>query len=186
MSKLLIVVDMQNDFIYGTLGTPEAQQIVPNVISEIEEYNKDDDSYVLYTQDTHFSDYLQTQEGKKLPVVHCVKPTKGWQIPDDIAEALSVKGIGVEKTSFGIVAERDLPHDIYRIIRDVKSIKIIGVCTDICVVSIALILKAYHPEIPIIVDAACCAGTTPEKHKAALQVMKSCQVEIINEEKQYD
>ena len=183
MKKLLIVVDMQNDFITGALGTPEAQKIVPNVISEIKKCNADDESDVLYTQDTHFSNYLQTQEGKNLPIVHTVKPTKGWQIPDDIAEALSVKGIGIEKTSFGIVAERDLPHYIYKIIRDVKEIKIIGIYLDICVISIALTLKAYHPEILIIVDASCCAGTTSEKHKAAIEVMKSCQIEIINEEK---
>lgn len=183
MKKLLIVVDMQNDFITGALGTPEAQKIVPNVISKIEKCNEDNDSYVLYTQDTHFSDYLETQEGKNLPIVHTVKPTKGWQIPDNIAEVLSVKGIGVEKNSFGIASERDLPYDIYKVLRDVVSVELIGLCTDICVISNALILKAYHPEVPIIVDASCCAGTTPEKHKAAIEVMKSCQIEIINEEK---
>lgn len=183
MGKLLIVVDMQNDFITGTLGTPEAQKIVPRVIKKIEEYNANSDSYVLYTQDTHFSNYLQTQEGRKLPVVHCIKPTKGWQIPDDIAEALSVKGIGIEKNSFGIAAEKDLPYNVYKILKDVDSVELIGLCTDICVVSNALILKVYHPEVTIKVNASCCAGTTHEKHKAAIEVMKSCQIEIINEEK---
>lgn len=183
MGKLLIVVDMQNDFIYGTLGTTEAQQIVPNVIEKIKEYNSYNDRYVVYTQDTHSSNYLNTQEGEKLPVVHCIKPTKGWQIPDDIAEVLSVKGICVEKKSFGISSERDISYNMYKILKDVDAVELIGLCTDICVVSNALILKAYHPEVPIIVDASCCAGTTPEKHKAAIEVMKSCQIEIINEEK---
>ena len=181
--KILIVVDMQNVFITGSLGTKEAQAIVPNVIKKIEEYNQDPNGYVIYTQDTHNSDYLNTQEGKKLPVIHGIKPTEGWCIHPGIAQALSVKGIGIEKKSFGSIEllEYISAYDINM----VKCIEFIGVCTDICVISNVLPVKAKFPEIPIRVDPSCCAGSTPEKHEMALQVMQSCQVEITERSELY-
>lgn len=176
MNKVLIVVDMQKDFIDGALGTPEAQAIVPNVQKKIDEYVAGD-AQIVFTRDTHTNRYLKTSEGKKLPVVHCVKGTDGWQIPEDI----DIPGcLHVDKHTFGypywdtsalVMAEED----------GVEQIEIIGLCTDICVVSNALIIKALFPEIEIAVDARCCAGTTPEAHKAALQTMKSCQVTVIGE-----
>lgn len=175
--KILIVVDMQNDFITGSLGTKEAEAIVPNVIKKIEEYNQDPNGYVIYTQDTHNSDYPNTQEGKKLPIIHTIKPTEGWCIHPEIAQALSVKGKGIEKSTFGSMEL--LEYILAYNINLVKHIKFIGVCTDICVISNVLPVKAKFPEIPIIVDSSCCAGSTPEKHEMALQVMQSCQIEII-------
>lgn len=176
-NKILIVVDMQNDFITGSLGTKEAQAIVPNVIKKIEEYNQNLNGYIFYTQDTHNSDYLNTQEGKKLPVPHCIKPTEGWCIHPKIAQELSVKGKGFEKKTFGTteLLKYILPYNGEKI----GCIELIGVCTDICVVSNALLLKAKFPEIPIKVDPSCCAGSTPEMHEMALRVMQSCQIEII-------
>lgn len=184
-NKILIVVDMQNDFITGSLGTKEAQAIVPNVIKKIEEYNQNLNGYIFYTQDTHNSDYLNTQEGKKLPVLHCIKPTEGWCIHPKIAQELSVKGKGVEKDAFGalnlthgFVGQELFCYGYGGQREDAEYIELIGVCTDICVVSNALLLKAKFPEIPIKVDPSCCAGSTPEMHEMALRVMQSCQIEI--------
>lgn len=168
--KTLIVVDMQNDFITGPLGTPEAVAIVPKVKAKIEEYRKRGDK-IVFTQDTHFDDYLTTMEGEKLPVPHCIDNTYGWQIVDGLyIEGESV----VEKYQFGYPAWDDLLiwHD---------EMELIGVCTDICVISNALIMKAMTRTREITVDASCCAGTTPENHKAALQVMKSCQINVVGE-----
>ena len=169
--KVLVVVDMQNDFIDGSLGTKEAQVIVPNVAQKIKEERKNG-TIVIFTRDTHQENYLQTQEGKNLPVVHCIKESDGWQISSklDVADSKIF-----DKSSFGSLSLADYIATI----ENLEEIELVGLCTDICVISNALILKNYFPDIKIIVDADCCAGTTPEKHKAALEVMKSCQVEVI-------
>ena len=167
--KTLIVIDMQNDFVTGSLGTKEAQTIVPNVKKKIQEY-ADRGDQIIFTRDTHDTDYLETQEGKVLPVEHCIYPSKGWKIVD----GLEVPNcIHVNKTSFGWSGWYELNY---------KEIELIGVCTDICVISNALILKAQFPEIKITVDASCCAGVTPELHEAALKVMRSCQINVIGTE----
>ena len=174
--KVLIVVDMQGDFVDGPLGTQEARDIVPNVIDKIIEYDLSGDS-IIFTLDTHFANtYKDSQEGKFLPVEHCIRDTDGWHLQNDIDEVLCdvfTEVIYLEKTTFGSMEWME------NIFLDTESIELIGVCTDICVVSNALILKACFPEIPIYVDASCCAGVTPEKHKAALEVMKSCQINVI-------
>lgn len=166
--KLLIVIDMQDDFISGSLGTPEAVDILPNVKKKIQEYRENGDK-IIFTRDTHFKNYPNTLEGKHLPVEHCIVGTPGWQIP---SELFSYEDKRIDKYSFG--------YDKWHIydFSDVSSIEIIGLCTDICVISNALILKAYNPTIELFVDASCCAGTTPENHKAALRVMKMCQINV--------
>lgn len=166
--KTLIVVDMQNDFIDGSLGTKEAQAIVPKVKEKIKEYQERGDEFI-FTRDTHQSDYLSTPEGKKLPVEHCIEGTKGWEI----AEGLAVSGCSyINKPTFGWTHWSE---------RKFEEIELCGLCTDICVVSNALILKAEFPDVEITVDAACCAGVTPESHEAALTTMKMCQIHIIGE-----
>ena len=172
MRKILIVVDMQNDFIDGALGTAEAVAIVENVKAKIREYDPAD---VFATMDTHTPDYLNTQEGRNLPVPHCIKGTDGWQIRSDIAELLTDAHI-YEKPTFGSLK---LAKDIAAIAaaEDIE-IEMVGLCTDICVVSNALLLKAAMPEVKISVDPSCCAGVTPEKHMAALETMRSCQIQV--------
>lgn len=167
--KTLIVVDMQNDFISGVLGTSEAQSIVPNVKRKIEEYDNCEDA-IVFTRDTHFEDYLETNEGKNLPVKHCIMGTHGWEIEDGL-ELPYAKYLN--KQTFGWLGWNMFDFE--------NEIEIVGLCTDICVVSNAIILRAMFPEIKITVDASCCAGTTPENHKAALHVMKSCQINVIGE-----
>lgn len=168
--KTLIVIDMQNDFVTGTLGTKEAQAIVPNVKKKIQEYVERGDQ-IIFTRDTHYTNYLETQEGKILPVEHCVYTTKGWQI----VEGLEVSGCKyINKETFGWNNWKD---------QNFGEIELIGVCSDICVISNALILKAQFPEVKITVDASCCAGVTPELHEAALKVMRSCQINVIGDEK---
>ena len=161
MRKILVVVDMQNDFIDGSLGTKEAQAIVDNVVAEIANYDPAD---IFATRDTHLENYLDTQEGKNLPVVHCVKNTKGWEINEKITKALRNAEI-IDKPTFGskILAEK------IAAIAEKEDIEVtlIGLCTDICVVSNALLMKAYVPEIPVRVIASCCAGVTTESHEAA-------------------
>ena len=174
MKKVLIVVDMQKDFVDGSLGTAEAVPIVDRVVEKIASFDGD----IIATYDTHFENYMETSEGKMLPVVHCVKGTEGWQLDKRVQVALNGRGYtAIEKLTFGSV---DLPNKLreYYDVNDL-SIELIGLCTDICVVSNALILKANFPEIDITVDAACCAGVTPDKHNAALEVMKSCQINVI-------
>ena len=178
--KTLIVVDMQNDFINGSLGTKEAQAIVPNVKKKIEEYRKRGDK-IIFTRDTHFKNsYLHSLEGKHLPIEHCIAGTDGWQIADNLA---SYEDKRIDKYSFGY-DQWDLNYfrgDNYEYS---EQIELIGLCTDICVISNALILKAMLPQIcniEIVVDASCCAGTTPDNHKAALAAMKSCQINVIGE-----
>ena len=174
MKKILVVVDMQNDFIDGALGTKEAQAIVDNAVKKIE--NFDGEIYVTY--DTHFEDYMETEEGKNLPVIHCVRDTDGWKLNEKIQAALDKKETytEIEKITFGSI---DLPFVLAEENEmDDCEIELIGLCTDICVVSNALILKANYPENVISVDSSCCAGVTPEKHEAALETMRSCQIVI--------
>lgn len=172
MKKILIVVDMQNDFIDGSLGTKEAVAIVPNVIKKIKEYDPED---VYATKDTHPWNYLETQEGRNLPVKHCIDGTAGWEIQKDIAELIPEDHV-YTKPTFGSTR---LAEDLTKLQPD--EIELVGLCTDICVVSNALMLKAFMPEVPISVDASCCAGVTPEKHVAALETMKSCQIHVTDE-----
>ena len=169
--KILVVVDMQKDFIDGALGTAEAVAIVPYVKQVIEAF----DGKVLFTRDTHFEDYMQTQEGKNLPVMHCVKGTPGWEIHPEL-EALR-KTAAIDKLTFG---SSELPKILARE-EHIESITFLGLCTDICVISNVMITKAFFPEVPVIVDAKGCAGVTPDSHKNALAAMKMCQVAVINE-----
>ena len=173
MKKLLIVVDMQKDFVDGALGTPEAVSIVPNVVKKIENFDGD----IIVTFDTHGEDYLQTREGAFLPVAHCIKDTAGWQLDANVQEALNKRPYhALEKPTFGSLV---LPRLIEASADgDDFSIEIIGLCTDICVVSNALLLKAHFTETPVSVDAACCAGVTPDSHAAALVTMRMCQVTV--------
>ena len=170
MRKLLIVIDMQNDFIDGALGTPEAGAIVENVKEKIRSYQVGD---VFATMDTHGPDYLQTQEGQNLPVEHCIRGTKGWEIREDIAQILNCAVI-FEKPTFGSVEMAAALKAMSE--QEEIELELIGLCTDICVVSNALLLKAAMPEVRISVDSSCCAGVTPQLHEAALNTMRSCQV----------
>lgn len=166
MKKTLIVIDMQNDFIDMALGTEEAVAIVPFVKSKIEEYKSRGDE-IIYTRDTHFENYLDTPEGKKLPVPHCIKGTCGWEI----AQGLYVEGSKIiDKPSFGYTGWCE---------ETLEDVEIVGLCTDICVVSNALIIKATFPEAKVTVDSRCCAGVTKESHEAALTTMKMCQIDVI-------
>lgn len=186
--KILVVVDMQNDFIDGVLGTPEAKKIVPNVVDKIK--NCSGDTVVLFTKDTHYEDYLETQEGKNLPVKHCIMGTHGWSINDDVSNAaknfngalyssMDVVNGRIIKETFGSTL---LPFVIADIEEDNKidSIELIGLDSDICVLTNALVLKTYFPEIPIFVDASCCAGVTHESHNNAMAAMKMCQINVMN------
>lgn len=173
MKNFLVVVDMQKDFVDGALGTAEATAIVPAVAEKIKKF----DGEIIVTYDTHFENYMDTAEGKKLPVPHCIKGTEGWHLDKSVFEALKGKDYSeVEKLTFGSV---DLPAVVRTAAKNEPfSIELVGLCTDICVVSNALILKAAFPEAEISVDAKCCAGVTVENHNAALSTMKSCQIEI--------
>ena len=170
MKKILVVVDMQNDFIDGALGTAEAVAIVPKVAEKIKNF----DGTVLYTRDTHEENYMETQEGKNLPVPHCIRGTEGWQIRTELQQAGAEV---VDKPTFG---SRALAEKLVEMNREeaIESITLIGLCTDICVISNAFVIKAFLPETPIIVDAACCAGVTPKSHERALEAMKVCQIEV--------
>ncbi len=172
--RVLVVVDMQKDFIDGALGSPEAQAIVPNVIEKIKSYQKGND-VVLYTADTHHEwDYDNTIEGKKLPIRHCMVHTEGWEIPEEIR----MGSINVfRKEAFGSLF---LPQYIVsNFINRLDSVELVGLCTDICVISNAMILKAHLPSTPIMVDAKCCAGTSPESHERALQAMEVCHIDVV-------
>lgn len=173
MKRFLVVVDMQKDFVDGALGSAEAVAIVPAVVKKIEGF----DGEIFATLDTHFENYMDTAEGKNLPVPHCIKGTEGWMLDKAVAAALDKKGYtAVEKLTFGSV---DLPGLIKEAAGEEDfTVELIGLCTDICVVSNALMIKANFPEAPIAVDAACCAGVTPAKHEAALETMRSCQIAI--------
>ena len=172
MKKILIVVDMQNDFIDGALGTKEAVAIVPKVEEKIRNF----DGEVFFTRDTHETYYLETQGGKNLPVKHCIRDTEGWQIRKEL-DALR-KTEPIDKETFG---STDLVGELVTLNEDqgIGSITLVGLCTDICVISNALLIKASLPEVPICVDATCCAGVTPESHENALKAMEACQIRII-------
>ena len=179
--KVLVVVDMQNDFITGSLGTPEAQAIVPNVKKKIEEYRKNGDM-IVFTRDTHEAGYLYTREGKKLPVEHCIKGTNGWKIADGlVGDIFSSDNVVIDKGTFG--SNQLVKHLAQQFWYSGKErfteIEVIGLCTDICVVSNALLLKAtFYNDCDISVDATCCAGVTPETHEAALKTMEMCQINV--------
>ena len=171
MSKILIVVDMQNDFIDGALGTKEAVAIVPHVKDVIESF----DGKVYFTRDTHFENYMETQEGANLPVPHCIKGADGWQIRAELDALRRTEAI--DKLTFGSSAL----VDVLKAEKDIESITFVGLCTDICVISNAMVVKAFFPEVPLIVAAKGCAGVSPESHKRALEAMKVCQIKIIND-----
>lgn len=176
MKKILVVVDMQNDFVNGSLGTKEAAGIVNNVVEKITKF----DGKIFVTLDTHDYNYINTSEGKKLPVPHCIRMTNGWLLNEKVMVALSDKDYRtIEKKTFGSTR---LVNNIRKIKNGADiEIELVGLCTDICVVSNALLLKANFPEVKITVDASCCAGVTPESHSAALTTMKMCQIDVIGE-----
>ncbi len=174
MRKILIVVDMQKDFIDGALGTQEAQAIVGNVVKKIGRYDSKD---VYATRDTHQEDYMDTLEGKHLPTAHCIEGTEGWELDAGVAQALE-DAVIVNKPAFGSLVLADLLQEEND--REALEIELVGLCTDICVVSNALLLKAAMPEVEISVDASCCAGVTPESHEAALTTMRMCQIQVTN------
>jgi nicotinamidase-related amidase len=171
--KILVVVDMQNDFIDGALGTPEAEKIVPEAAEKIRTF----EGRVLFTRDTHEPDYAETQEGRKLPVAHCIRGTGGWQLRAEI-DALRTEP-AIDKNTFGSILLAETLRELHQN-SPIERIELIGLCTDICVISNALLLKAFLPEIPILVDASCCAGVTPERHRQALSAMQACQIDILN------
>lgn len=174
MKKILVVVDMQKDFVDGALGTSEAVAIVDNVVNKIDKFDGD----IIVTYDTHFENYMETQEGKNLPVPHCIKGTDGWQLDSKVQAALKNKAYRViEKPTFG---STELPEYIKVNYSNTEvEFELIGLCTDICVVSNALMLKANFIESKVSVDASCCAGVTVDSHNAALTTMKMCQVNVI-------
>ena len=172
MKKTLIVVDMQHDFVDGVLGTPEAKAIVGNVKNKIEQYYKNGDQ-IIFTRDTHFSDYMSTQEGKNLPVLHCIKDSNGWELCEELKPYANIV---VDKITFGSI---ELPKLLESYNEPIEKIELCGLCTDICVISNAFLLKAAFPEVPLTVDSACCAGVTLESHNNALNAMKAIQIEII-------
>lgn len=190
--KVLIIVDMQNDFIDGALGTPEAQAIVPNVVNKMKEH-KNTDTIILFTKDTHHANYLLTSEGEKLPVEHCIEGTEGWAINREIHNEFKTGGYAtysagdivngrITKPTFGSYDLIDALCDIDAQIEEgISEIEFCGLVTNICLVSNVLMTKAAFPNMPIVVDSSCCAGTTVEAHEAALLVMKGCQVDVIGE-----
>jgi len=179
MSKFLIVVDMQNDFISGSLGTDEAKAIVPNVKKKIE--SSIGNREIIFTMDTHYEDYLETSEGRKLPVAHCIYESDGWQLDSSLSSPLRSKGLSPDiiiKNTFGsseLVELLKFKNESEAI----EEIELVGLCTDICVISNALIIKAFFPEIKIVVDSACCAGVTPASHQNALEAMKMCHIDVV-------
>lgn len=174
MQNILIVVDMQNDFIDGALGTEEALAIVPKVEEKIRNFS----GRVLFTRDTHGENYMDTQEGRKLPVPHCIRDTDGWQIRPELAALC--RETPIDKATFGSTNLGSILQEANEE-EPVESVTFVGLCTDICVISNALLAKAYLPETELIVDASCCAGVTPQSHKNALEAMKVCQIRVENE-----
>jgi len=180
--KILVVIDMQKDFVDGVLGTPEAVSIVPNVVKRVK-LAVELEEQILFTRDTHGENYLETLEGKKLPVPHCIQDTDGWQIIPELQE-FSSKTQPIDKPTFGSM---DL-CEAMRIVQSrmpITQVTLIGLCTDICVLANAMLLKACLPETEIIVDASCCAGVTPESHATALAAMKGCQIVVENDSKNF-
>lgn len=175
MEKILLVVDMQNDFVDGALGTAEAAEIVDRVAAKIEGF----EGRIFATLDTHGQNYMETAEGRKLPVPHCIRGQRGWELNGRVLSALQKKGYtSVEKGTFGSVKLAELVGEIAEEEKGAVSVELVGLCTDICVVSNALLLKAYFPEMEISVDASCCAGVTPKTHEAALETMRMCQIDV--------
>ena len=175
MRDILIVVDMQKDFIDGALGTAEAVAIVPSVVDKVRSFEGD----IIFTRDTHFENYADTQEGHNLPVLHCVRGTAGWEICKELKPFTGNAQI-VDKVTFGSMELGPLLQELHE--EDaISSVTVVGLCTDICVISNVMIIKAFLPEVPVIVDAACCAGVTPDSHRTALDAMKMCQVQIVND-----
>ncbi|TJX13814.1 cysteine hydrolase [Tissierella creatinini] len=175
MTKILIVVDMQNDFIDGALGTKEAVEVVPNVIQKIKNFQ----GTIILTQDTHETNYLDTQEGKNLPVEHCIDGSYGWELQKDIKILMEEKKSSVyKKNTFG---SKDLVHELVELSKEetIEEIQLVGLCTDICVISNALTIKTFLPDTRIVIDESCCAGVTPESHKNALDAMRVCQIEVV-------
>lgn len=179
MKRLLIVVDMQNDFVSGSLGTKEAQMIIPNVKKKIEEYKAlvDEDVEIVFTRDTHLENYMETEEGRNLPVEHCIKGTDGWQIVDELSKYVEVNNV-VDKYTFGslTLSQQIMLEDVAHAPFD--TIELVGLCTDVCVISNAIGAKMANPNAHIIVDASCCAGVTPQSHDTALDAMVAVQVEV--------
>lgn len=176
MKKVLVVVDMQNDFITGSLGSEEAQAIVSKVREKLERFQ----GSVIFTRDTHTTEYLSTQEGRNLPVVHCVKDTGGWQIEESLQPyANQPKAKVFDKESFGSLELTNMIQEIQTQQGQIEEIVFVGLCTDICVISNAMIVKAAFPEIPITVDSSCCAGVTKKSHENALEAMKMCQIAVV-------
>lgn len=169
--QVLIVVDMQKDFIDGALGTKEAQAIVESVKDKINSF----DGEVIFTRDTHFENYAMTQEGKKLPVPHCIKDTEGWQIDTRLEELRTPDMKVFDKLTFGSVELAAYLKEN----KELERVTLVGLCTDICVISNALVIKAFMPEVTVAVEEKCCAGVTPESHKNALEAMKMCQIDVI-------
>ena len=175
MQEILVVVDMQNDFVTGPLGTPEARTILPKVAEKVKNFP----GRVLFTRDTHEENYLESREGKVLPVPHCIRGSWGWEICPEL-ETLR-KEEPVDKPTFGSTGLGEVLRAADQYGEKIGKITLVGVCTDICVISNALLLRAFLPEAEIAVDAACCAGVTPESHQTALRAMKACQIAIENE-----
>ena len=174
MEKILIVVDMQKDFVDGSLGTKEAQSIVPAVKDKIENFEGD----IIFTKDTHEEDYLNTQEGQNLPVKHCIRGTDGWELQSDLNDyALKNHCLIFDKPTFGSTSLAGCVSGIARM-APIDQIEIVGLCTDICVISNAILLKTALPDTEIIVDASCCAGVTPQSHQNALEAMKMCRLQL--------
>ena len=170
MNKVIVVVDMQNDFVDGALGTQEAQEMLPRMVAKLTAARAEGVA-LIFTMDTHGTDYLATQEGKKLPVEHCIRGTAGWEIVEALQPFVRTAATIIEKPTFGATALPDA-------LKDYDAIELVGLCTDICVISNALLAKAFYPEKRISVDAACCAGVTPESHANALSAMQMCQIEV--------
>ena len=170
MKKAIVVVDMQKDFIDGALGTKEAQEMLPRMEAKLSAAQAAG-TKIVFTMDTHGEDYLATQEGRRLPVPHCIRGTEGWEIAASLQPFVRAAAAVVEKPAFG---STELPA----LLEDCDEIELVGLCTDICVISNALVLKAFYPEKKISVDASCCAGVTPESHAEALRAMKMCQVDV--------
>ncbi len=165
--KMIVVVDMQNDFIDGSLGTKEAQEMLPRLKEKLGREKAE----LVFTMDTHGEDYLSTQEGKNLPVKHCIKGTEGWEIAQELREFKEKARAIVEKPAFGSM-------NLIKVLSDADEVEFVGLCTDICVISNALLVKAAYPEMPVSVDSSCCAGVTPASHKNALEAMKMCQIKV--------
>lgn len=173
--KILIVVDMQNDFITGSLGTPEAQLVVPEVKKYVEQWLEEKKGSIYFTRDTHHEDYKETQEGRNLPVPHCIEGSEGWEICSELQEYAMDEPV-FDKPTFG---SQDLGEYLQESHAEPDEIVLVGLCTDICVISNAMLLKAFFPETTISVVERCCAGVSPKSHRQALEAMKVCQIQVV-------